>query len=189
MILNRDWLLVTLAWGPEYYAAALKLRASAERFGLATRIVQVPGFPPSRREAWRLRGRMILDALEKDGGPVLMVDADALVERDPRPYLELARRADLGAFEFSPELWWACTLAARKTAGAIRCLERWQELMDTDDWDMDSILLGRAIQETRPAVARLSSALAWWEPAMGDRFGHVVPVIRQLGIGAKGLVA
>lgn len=178
--------VVTLAWGPEYYSEALKLKASAAVYGIPVRIVQLNGWPRDRRAAWALRPGMVLDLLDKCPEPVLMVDADARIEQDPRPLLGYAVGADLAAFQNRPGDWWACTVLWNQTPAARRVLLRWHELMKGYNWTMDSIELSRAIEEERATVHQLAPELVWWD-ALQHRFGTRLAVIRQLAIGTRGV--
>lgn len=116
---------LAFAWGPRYVALAKRLEASCARFGIELETRTRAGSPRTREEAWAVRPRLLLEALEGSKEPLLYLDADAQLRGSLAALPSADSGNDFGAVPYGDGLWrvgvwWiAPTHAARRTLRAM----------------------------------------------------------------------
>lgn len=176
--------IVSLAWGAKYTACVPRFRRSLQKFDIAHRIVEMSGEPPRVMEARKLKPTIILDWLEKVGGPVSWVDVDSEVQSFPS---ELdGWKGDIRACkpEGSSRYWSGC-ISFNDTLKAIQTLERWQQLLSEREWTLDEEALREAIGDVSPDILALSPTYVWCEPWMRPIYPDLGPVILHGGISKE----
>ncbi len=177
-------LVTSLAWGPRYADAALRLARSLDAHGMEYSIdVQMEKSVDSGFDCWREKPGLIARTLRK-GRPVLYVDAD-FVFHGPADFpgdggdcLLFSSRVDAAGrpiYEDGVTLW-------RPTIPALAALERWARECARPGraWSHE------ALSDTVTAIPALRVGalppayhfVPRW--AMGHRFPGVTPIIQEL---------
>lgn len=163
-------------WGCDYDALLRVLDASCTRLGLVHHVIsdrmrpnlrtfQVP--LPIDLMAAVLEGqlRFLEWAAHNHIGPVLLVGADCLITRDPRPYLAGDIAITIGPFadcEMNTGAIWC--------ADGGRCAPVWRAALDRKPrrWGDDQVALYAAIQASSLHVVRLRCEEHNWAPESWD---------------------
>jgi hypothetical protein len=174
--------VVSLAWGDKYQAAADRLEKSAKAAGLVSMVTRQPGDPAPRGvDAWAKKPTLLETAMSTFGLPVLWVDVDFEVCKAPTLLTEL--QADViaytngfkkGVFE-DGVVWFNTTPKAKATLAA------WRRLCEAPDLEWSHHALSAAIAEVNPAVRLLPPEYHWVERwRMPEQYGRRDPVIREV---------
>lgn len=167
-------IFISLAWGQKHRILAHRLAASAERFGVEIHVRALPGEAPSRQHAWALRPDLILEALGKTSGPVIMIDADAVMQRPPDELAAAAAdpSADFAAVPDPRRGWRLGVLVVRPTETARQVLERFgARLSSGEPYENDEPIFRDVVDEFGASVVDLSPECNWCE-LWNDRGAH-----------------
>ncbi|KQM67551.1 hypothetical protein ASE75_00975 [Sphingomonas sp. Leaf17] len=127
---------------PVYRREARRLEASAKRLGLPIVMTEMPS-----GQDWltvvRRKAAFLADQRRNLAGPLLYVDVDAILHRDPWPYLR-GIGEDVGVAVLRDGKMRGGTIYLADTPGAHIFLKDWQQRMDADplawdQWPLDDI--------------------------------------------------
>src|SRR5690606_36469708 len=120
-------------------AEADRLRRSLARLNLPHEITPADDLG-SWRANTRQKPRFLRAALERHARPILYLDADAYVHRDPWPLLDTLGGSIAAHWWVCPDgaaEWLAGTIYLRPTPTAYRVLDRWCDLIDANPLQPD----------------------------------------------------
>lgn len=178
-------LVVSLAWGAEYVRAAEKLEDSCHRFEIPVFIAYNPIPPEDVREAKRMKPELLLEELVKDSGPIMWVDADSEVVA-PLVFPDDIGDCDMAAFRTN--CWESTVLYCNRTPQTFRVLDVWGQRLAKDDWQYDSEVLTKVIEDVKPKMMTLSPALCWTEVFLRHVYPDTKPqIVHQAFLSSKRL--
>lgn len=125
--------------GTRYEAEAQRLTASVQALGLPLHLEQIPA-APDWLTAVRRKPGILRDLRERLRGPLLYVDVDAVLHRDPWPYLRGFHR-DVAVAGHRNEQIISGTILLNDTPGTLRLIDRWIAAQDADPaaWDQHAL--------------------------------------------------
>ncbi len=160
-------------WGADYDALLMLLDASCRRLGLRHVVISdAPRPAPLDTAVFDLPDNLmalLLDAqrqfLAVTPGPVLLVGADCLVTRDPRPFLHAALTVTIGPFSDCPMNTGAIWCSDGPTCAPIwaEALKRWPRR-----WGQDQTALWDAIQASQLPRDEMRAEIHNWAPEHVD---------------------
>lgn len=156
-------------WGCDYDALLRLLDLSCYRLGLRHVVISDAARPGLETARFDLPENLMLALLDGQRqflaatpGPVLLVGADCLLTRDPRPFLA----GDM-AITIGPFLDCAMNTGAIWCADGPRCAPVWQAALDLApaNWGDDQVALYTAIQASGRGVVTLRCEDHNWAPS------------------------
>jgi hypothetical protein len=182
---KRGTIVSFFTQGTRYEREAARLERSAKRLGLAIDMSAVPD-----RGTWlknvRFKGRFLREKRKQLRGPLLWVDADAVLHADPWPYLS-GYEADIAVATHSDGRLISATLWMDDTKGCQTALGRWYKEMAADGAVNDQVALERIANQTRTDWPNAPYRFQYLPPSfcyVFDRtkkqFPDVIPIIEQL---------
>jgi hypothetical protein len=125
--------------GDRYEIEARRLEASVQALGLPLRLERVEP-TPDWLGAVRRKPAILRDLRERLRGPLLYVDVDAVVHRDPWPYLR-GYRADVAVSGHRDAAIISGTILINDTPGALAMIDAWIAAQDADPaaWDQHAL--------------------------------------------------
>jgi hypothetical protein len=155
------------------------MRASVERLGLPIEVTTVRSVSRlrSKQATWvrncARKPSFLVDRRQALRGPLLYLDVDAVVHRDPWPLLA-GFDADIGAY-FPHDGWLhGATLALPDTSACLALLREWRDRCDADPTAWDQRVLQTIVESGRWRFQNLPHLLC-------AKTGEVAnPVVEQL---------
>jgi hypothetical protein len=147
-----------------YEQEAARMAASATRLGLRVHTTPVNSAGSWVRNA-ALKPTFLLEARKSNRGPLLYVDVDAVLHRDPWPVLRTLG-CDLAVYREEDRLI-SATILLNDTPATLRLLEVWKERCDRDPEIWDQVVLQQILDEDRSSenpqyqVGELPASFCW----------------------------
>ena len=128
-----------------YRREAERCIKSLERIGLKYDVTVLP-----HRSSWEencaMKPKVLLDARRRLSGRLLYMDVDAVVHRDPWPYLNLYN-GDLAVYVHDNGEFWTGTIFIEDTFGARNLLQEWLRRQKKEPQKWDQRVLQEIIEE------------------------------------------
>lgn len=165
-----------------YTEEATRCRARLEQLELPHDFTSVP-----KNGNWvencALKPEFLLDVRQRLRGPLLYIDVDAFVHRNPWPYLS-SYDADMAAYIHSDSELISCTLFLNDTPATLDLLSEWvaRQKMAPRVWDqkvLQDIIVGNEAEEQDFIFQRLPPNFAYICDKYYDHV-HGQPIIEQL---------
>jgi len=164
--------------GTHYEAEARRMEASIRRLGLKLELLAIDSAGDWLANV-RRKPQILLEQRRRLRGPLLYVDADAVMHRDPWPYLRLYDGDAAIANHQTGEII-SATLLLNDTPGAVALLEAWiaEQARDPAAWDQWS--LQKVVQANRADPFSPPLRVQYLPPSMCcvfDRTRRAVPSV------------
>lgn len=182
---TRGTIVTFFTEGTRYQREAERLERSAKRLGLPIDVSTVPD-----RGNWfknvRFKARFLRNKRKHIRGPLLWIDADAVLHADPWPYLS-GYNADMAVATHSDTHLASGTIWLNDTGACQTALGRWHDEMTSDGTLNDQVALERIVNQARADWPLASYRFQYLPPSLCyvfDRtrrqFPDVAPVIEHL---------